>query len=49
LRDDNKVTAGRFWAGPTPPPQLSVEEDFARSLGWELGDRMAFDIAGRRF
>ena len=48
LGDDNRVTAGRFW-GATPPatPELSVEEGFAESLGWKLGDRIAFDIAGR--
>ena len=49
LRDDNKVTEGTFW-GTTPPakPEISVEEGYAESLGWKLGDRIAFDIAGRR-
>ncbi len=50
LRDDNRVTAGKFW----PPrilaqPELSVEEEFAEALHWKLGDTVAFDIAGRRF
>lgn len=49
LRDDNKVVAGTFWNGRPPAPELSVEENFARGLGWQLGDRIAFDIAGRRF
>jgi putative ABC transport system permease protein len=50
LRDDNKVVAGTFWGpAPTGTPQLSVEERFAESLGWSLGDRIVFDIAGRRF
>lgn len=50
LRDDNKVVAGTFWkAGVAVPPQLSVEQRFADSLGWKLGDRIAFDIAGQRF
>ena len=50
LRDDNKVTAGEFWAGRVPSsPELSVEEGFAEDLGWKLGDRVAFDIAGQRF
>ncbi|UOV04091.1 FtsX-like permease family protein [Pseudoxanthomonas sp. F37] len=50
LREDNKVTAGAFWTGRTPSsPELSVEEDFAEDLGWKLGDRVAFDIAGQRF
>jgi putative ABC transport system permease protein len=48
--DDNKIVAGKLW----PPkrlakPELSVEEDFAASLNWKLGDRVAFDIAGQRF
>jgi len=50
LRDDNKVTAGKFWNGRTPAaPELSVEEDFAEQLGWKLGDRVMFDIAGQNF
>jgi putative ABC transport system permease protein len=49
LRDDNRITAGTFW-GPQRPekPELSVEEGFAASMGWKLGDRVAFDIAGQR-
>jgi putative ABC transport system permease protein len=50
LRDDNKVTAGKFWNGRTPvTPELSVEERFAEQLGWKIGDRVAFDIAGQPF
>jgi putative ABC transport system permease protein len=50
LRDDNKVTAGKFWKGRTPAaPELSVEERFAEQLGWTIGDRVAFDIAGQPF
>lgn len=49
LGEDNKVVAGRFWGAARPPrPEFSVEERFAQSLGWKLGDRIAFDIAGRR-
>ncbi|MGJ4729874.1 ABC transporter permease [Luteimonas sp. SDU101] len=49
LRDDNRVTAGRFWNGTPATPELSVEEEFANGLGWKVGDRIAFDIAGQRF
>jgi putative ABC transport system permease protein len=49
LRDDNKVTAGTFWNGTPASPELSVEEGYAAALGWKLGDRIAFDIAGQRF
>ena len=49
LRDDNKVSAGEFWGpGGGDGVELSVETGFAGSLGWALGDRVAFDIAGRR-
>jgi putative ABC transport system permease protein len=50
LRDDNKVTAGRYWdAGDAPAnTEFSVEERFAESLGWKIGDRIGFDIAGQR-
>ena len=50
LRDDNKVTAGEFWDKRVPAaPELSVEERFAEQLGWKVGDRVAFDIAGQAF
>jgi putative ABC transport system permease protein len=50
LRDDNKIAAGEFWSARAPAtPELSVEENFAKDLGWKLGDRIAFDIAGQDF
>ncbi|KAF1721780.1 ABC transporter permease [Pseudoxanthomonas wuyuanensis] len=50
LRADNVVTAGEFWGDRVPSsPELSVEEGFAESLDWKLGDRIAFDIAGQTF
>lgn len=51
LRDDNQVTAGTFWSTAQPPltPEVSVEEGFAESLDWELGDTVSFDIAGQTF
>lgn len=48
LRDDNRVTAGRFWGGTPQAHEFSVEEGFARDLGWKVGDRITFDIAGQR-
>jgi putative ABC transport system permease protein len=49
LRDDNKVVDGTIWkAGTKMAPQFSVEEDFAKSLGWKIGDTIAFDVAGQR-
>jgi putative ABC transport system permease protein len=49
LREDNRITSGTFWGQQRPEkPELSVEEGFAASMGWKLGDRVAFDIAGQR-
>jgi putative ABC transport system permease protein len=49
-RDDNEVTQGTYWGEARPAkPEVSVEEGFAQSLSWKLGDRVAFDIAGQRF
>ena len=48
LRDDNRVTAGRFWSGAPARTEFSVEERFAQSLGWKVGDRIGFDVAGQR-
>jgi len=49
LRADNSITAGQFWQQPPAQPELSVEHDFAQSLGWKLGDVIDFDIAGQTF
>ncbi len=44
---DNRVVAGRWW--PTDDEaEVSVEVDFARDLGMNLGDRIEFDVAGER-
>jgi putative ABC transport system permease protein len=44
---DNRVVAGRWW--PTDDDaEVSVEVDFARDLGMNLGDRIEFDIAGEQ-
>ena len=45
----NEITAGRWWAGRRATPELSVEERFAERLGWKVGDRIGFDIAGQPF
>ena len=50
IGDDNEVTAGRFWpATGAATPELSVEQEFAQTLGWKVGDRVGFDIAGQPF
>ena len=47
LRADNQVTAGSYWTEQTQDEaQLSVEQGIAQALGWKLGDRIRFDLAG---
>jgi putative ABC transport system permease protein len=38
--------AGRFGPGARGPAELSLEIDFARRLGVDLGDTLAFDVQG---
>jgi putative ABC transport system permease protein len=45
--EDNKLTAGKMWAANhVGSPELSVETEFAETLGWKIGDSIRFDIAG---
>jgi putative ABC transport system permease protein len=47
LRADNEIVAGTFWNGkPANGIELSVEEEFAATLRWKLGDKVRFDVAG---
>jgi putative ABC transport system permease protein len=49
LQPDNRITAGEFWPpGGPAQTEISVEEGFANTLGWKLGDRIGFDISGQR-
>lgn len=45
LRTDNRIVRGT-WFGPGAPPQFSVEEGIAETLGMRMGDALTFDIAG---
>src|SRR5574337_1211363 len=47
LQEGNHVVQGR-WHGTSRDPQFSVEKGIARTLGVELGDRVAFEVAKRR-
>lgn len=50
LAEDNVVTAGDFWpAGSTRADEISVEEGIADTLGWSIGDRLTFDVAGESY
>lgn len=47
---DNSIVEGQWWTpGDGGGARVSVELSMAESLGWKLGDRIAWDIAGSRF
>jgi putative ABC transport system permease protein len=48
MQADNRVSAGRWWPREKAPPQFSVEEGLAESLGIAMGDVLTFDIGGSR-
>ncbi|MEO6171655.1 MAG: FtsX-like permease family protein, partial [Arenimonas sp.] len=46
--EDNKLVAGKYWpANHVGAVEMSVEEEFATTLSWKLGDVVSFDIAGQ--
>jgi putative ABC transport system permease protein len=45
----NVVSAGRWWTGRGATAELSVEEGIAQTLGWKLGDELAFTVGGESF
>jgi putative ABC transport system permease protein len=46
LQADNRIIAGRFWEPSFSGAEVSVEEEFGRELGLQLGDEVTFDVAG---
>ncbi|MEM7180331.1 MAG: FtsX-like permease family protein [Spirochaetota bacterium] len=46
LYDSEKIAQGEFWEAGDKA-QLSVEKDFAKSLGVKLGDSLTFNVQGR--
>jgi putative ABC transport system permease protein len=48
LESNERVVAGRFWSGgPSPEPEVSIEEGLNERFQINLGDRVRFDIMGR--
>ncbi len=46
LTDDNDIVEGEWWQPGAPVAEVSVEVDFGREMGLQLGDEVTFDIAG---
>jgi len=49
MQPDNVILAGRWFnAADAGEPVISMEEGIAETLGFKLGDRLLYDIAGTR-
>jgi putative ABC transport system permease protein len=47
LRDDNRLVAGKWWRdGDGGDARISLEQEFATTMGLAIGDQLAFDVAG---
>jgi putative ABC transport system permease protein len=44
--EHNPLLAGEWWPADSTEPLISIEQEMARELGLELGDRLGFDIGG---
>ena len=44
----NPLTAGRWWSSTPEQPEISMEQEFADTLGMQLGDQMTFELAGQQ-
>lgn len=47
LPEDNTVVAGKWWTPADSRPMVSLEVDYAKDLGLDIGDVITFDIAGQ--
>lgn len=53
LEESEQITAGQFWGkqnagAPNQEPEISIEELLHNELGLNIGDRVTFDVLGRR-
>ncbi|WP_372695203.1 ABC transporter permease [Immundisolibacter sp.] len=44
---DNRLVAGRWWTDTPAAPQISLEQDWAQTLGVGLGDTLTFEVGGQ--
>jgi putative ABC transport system permease protein len=47
LEANERILEGAWWDGPSPDPQVSIEESLQERYGIQLGDTIRFDVLGR--
>lgn len=46
--ENNDIIAGRWWAGDSAAAEVSLEQEYAEDFALQLGDKLEFDVGGRR-
>jgi putative ABC transport system permease protein len=47
LESNERLLDGQFWEGPSPEPEVSIEEGIQERLDYRVGDTIPFDILGQ--
>jgi putative ABC transport system permease protein len=47
LEKNERLRQGRFWSGPSPDPEVSIEQGIHERFAINVGDTVRFDIVGR--
>ena len=46
--ENNDIIAGRWWADDSAAAEVSLEQEYAEDFALQLGDKLEFDVGGRR-
>lgn len=46
--ENNDIIAGRWWADDSAASEVSLEQEYAEDFALQLGDKLEFDVGGRR-
>ena len=46
--ENNDIIAGEWWSKDSSEAEVSLEQEYAEDFGLQLGDRLEFDVGGRR-
>ena len=46
--ENNAIIAGAWWSADNTAAEVSLEQEYAEDFGLQLGDRLEFDVGGRR-
>jgi putative ABC transport system permease protein len=46
--ENNAIIAGAWWSADSSAAEVSLEQEYAEDFGLQLGDRLEFDVGGRR-